>query len=677
MASNKELIVNGFKLIALKTGKEKRKFITLPDSKSKIDPFKVLKSNTIYPFYSNYNFQSNNFNEVLQYRNELIDLFSTKIGEHSLSININTIVGKNGSGKSSLIELIYLATYNIGCVLKLLRDPKNNRVLTPFKELELELFYSIDNKYYLVSLEDGAVLKKEFNLEGNTLILNPNKIKSFTINDFKEYFYTITVNYSHYALNDLEVGRWVNSLFHKNDGYQTPIVLNPMRTNGNINMLRENRLLKRRLQANLLQDIQDQKPENSLRNIANGKIAHKIELIYSPRKLKDYHLDEPYDKETRNKVILAVENTFKFKINPSSLDNNQFYNTCINYICDKLLKITLNYRPYERYYEETNGKNVLRYINALVKDVNLSNSHIFFKVKGAILYLKYYEFLFDDIDITMTKKFNLVIDDYAKKIQKIIDDEDIFVNTYMLAPPSFFDTNIILQDDTSIDTLSSGEKQKVHSISSIIYHLINLNSVSNFNIKTDIKDRFHSYNYLNIVLDEIELYYHPEWQRTYINDLLNAINKINPLNISFIKGLNITFLTHSPYILSDIPVSNVLKLDEGNPISALDEPQTYGANIYDLLTDSFFLEHFYIGEYARREIQKLINTLQLDETEVEGDVLNEDEEVVRLRIEMIGEVFLKKKLMNMFYNKYPNSRNLRRIELERELKLLEEDDSNN
>ena len=95
------------------------------------------------------------------------------------------------------------------------------------------------------------------------------------------------------------------------------------------------------------------------------------------------------------------------------------------------------------------------------------------------------------------------------------------------------------------------------------------------------------------------------------------------------------------------------------------------------MTDSFFLEHFYIGEYARREIQKLINTLQLDEKEVDGDILNEEEEVIRLRIEMIGEVFLKKKLMNMFYDKYPNSRNLRRLELERELKLLEEEDDSN
>ncbi|NQY28283.1 MAG: hypothetical protein HRT69_02315 [Flavobacteriaceae bacterium] len=668
--------MKGFKLIALKTGAEKKRFITIPNSKNKIDPYKILKQNTVYPFYSNYTFPSNNFNEVNIDDKELIDLFSTTIDGHSLSVNINAIVGKNGSGKSSLIELLYLATYNIGCRLKLLRDPKTNRILSSFKELELELFYSIDDKFFLVSLVDGFVYKKEYVLKNNKLTLDAKKRKQFTVFDFKEYFYTITVNYSHYALNDLEVGRWVNSLFHKNDGYQTPIVLNPMRVNGNIDILRENRLLKRRLQANLLQDIKDQDPKQSLRNIANGKIAKKIEIIYNSEKLKGYKLETQYNKEIRNKVVSAIEGIFDFQIAKQDLDSDLFTNTCVNYICSKLLKIATYYRPYHKYFSEVDDKEFLRNINALIKDVRTSNSHIFFKVKGAILYLKYYDWLFGNVKILMSNKFDIVIDDYAKVIQKIIDEESIFVNTYMLAPPSFFNTNIILEDDTSIDALSSGEKQKVHSVSSIIYHLINLNSVSDYNRRIDPKSTFHSYNYLNIVLDEIELYYHPEWQRTYINDLLSAIGKINESNISFIQGLNITFLTHSPYILSDIPISNVLKLDEGKPFSSIKDSQTYGANIYDLLTDSFFLEHYYIGEYARKEIQKLINTLQLDNVEVDVPVFNENEEVIRLRIEMIGEVFLKRKLMNMFYDKFPESRKLRRIELERELKLLEKNDYN-
>jgi hypothetical protein len=131
----------------------------------------------------------------------------------------------------------------------------------------------------------------------------------------------------------------------------------------------------------------------------------------------------------------------------------------------------------------------------------------------------------------------------------------------------------------------------------------------------------------------------------------------------------------APFDPSYPPISNVLKLDEGKPTISTNEPQTYGANIYDLLTDSFFLKNYYIGEHARKEIQKLINTLQLENEDIDGPILKENEEMIRLRIEMIGEDFLKRKLFNMFYEKYPESRKLRRIKLENELKLLEEDDS--
>ena len=81
----------------------------------------------------------------------------------------------------------------------------------------------------------------------------------------KNWFYTIVINYSLYAYNfrdyiyektcaeKIETLRdqmddvpheedyyWLKGVFHKNDGYQTPIVVNPMRQNGYINAQKEN-----------------------------------------------------------------------------------------------------------------------------------------------------------------------------------------------------------------------------------------------------------------------------------------------------------------------------------------------------------------------------------------------------------------------------------------------------
>ena len=48
------------------------------------------------------------------------------------------------------------------------------------------------------------------------------------------------------------MGDWIHSLFHKNDAYQTPIVIEPYRKKGDININRQEVLIKQRLVSNLL-----------------------------------------------------------------------------------------------------------------------------------------------------------------------------------------------------------------------------------------------------------------------------------------------------------------------------------------------------------------------------------------------------------------------------------------
>jgi len=60
-----------------------------------------------------------------------------------------------------------------------------------------------------------------------------------------------------------------------------------------------------------------------------------------------------------------------------------------------------------------------------------------------------------------------------------------------------------------------------------------------------------------ILIDEPELHLHPEWQRKYIKVILDAFKYY----VS--KGFKFHFIiaTHSPYILTDIPVDNIVFLD--------------------------------------------------------------------------------------------------------------------
>ena len=65
------------------------------------------------------------------------------------------------------------------------------------------------------------------------------------------------------------------------------------------------------------------------------------------------------------------------------------------------------------------------------------------------------------------------------------------------------------------------------------------------------------------------------------------------------------FATHSPFILSDIPASNILRIEEGEPSNEVFE-QTFGANIHNLLENDFFLRNGFMGEFAKEKINDVI-----------------------------------------------------------------------
>jgi predicted ATP-binding protein involved in virulence len=152
------------------------------------------------------------------------------------------------------------------------------------------------------------------------------------------------------------------------------------------------------------------------------------------------------------------------------------------------------------------------------------------------------------------------------------------------------------------------------------------------------------YEYVNIILDEVELYHHPEMQRTYLDRLLKGMEA---LNLRKIKGINIIFSTHSPFILSDIPKHNILRLEEGMP-SEKKFSQTFGANIHELLANHFFLDNGFMGEFAKDYIMKLIKKVD----DLNEPINKEEFNDFKTQIEIINEKFIKHKLLEKLESKY-------------------------
>ena len=119
-------------------------------------------------------------------------------------------------------------------------------------------------------------------------------------------------------------------------------------------------------------------------------------------------------------------------------------------------------------------------------------------------------------------------------------------------------------------------------------------------IKPD-KERV-KYRNICLVFDEIELYFHPDFQRRFIRMLLEALSWCNISNRS-IKSIQILLVTHSPFILTDIFTHNTLYLRNGTAVEV--EGETFGANYYDLLNSSFFFDASAVGEISTNFIREL------------------------------------------------------------------------
>jgi hypothetical protein len=333
------------------------------------------------------------------------------------------------------------------------------------------------------------------------------------------------------------------------------------------------------------------------------------------------------------------------------------------YILGKLRNITRTYSRYYRYRDAfiddtalnsplTISANERRrtILRDLLAELRTDTSHITFKLRRAINFLTY-NFLPKEGGAQEVSIEQLSID--------IITWSNLYkIDVMDLLPPSFLKSDIFF-DNGSFNQLSSGEKQRIYSTYSVVYHLLNLDSVA--------YNAIYKYRHVNCLMDEIELYYHPELQRTYISDMLEIIEKTELENI---QCINFTFITHSPFILSDIPRANILYLKTNENNKA--EPQkvdllTFGANIYDLLDDSFFFDNGFIGEFATKKIDNVINILQGGA----GDPFMEPT-TIRELISNVGEPFLREKLADLYEEKMADDtlRRRRLAELQQEMDRL-------
>jgi hypothetical protein len=104
-----------------------------------------------------------------------------------------------------------------------------------------------------------------------------------------------------------------------------------------------------------------------------------------------------------------------------------------------------------------------------------------------------------------------------------------------------------------------------------------------------------------LLFDEGDLFYHPEWQREFVGDIIELVKACAG------EDMQIVFTTNSPFMMSDMLREDIVTLTRDK--KDIDEDVlTFGQNIHTLLAHRFFLDST-IGSVSESVIGWLIQLL--------------------------------------------------------------------
>lgn len=143
---------------------------------------------------------------------------------------------------------------------------------------------------------------------------------------------------------------------------------------------------------------------------------------------------------------------------------------------------------------------------------------------------------------------------------------------------------------------------------------------------------------LLVAIDEAETTLHPEWQRQMVYNVIWFFE-------NFVNGcsVHIVFMTHSPMLLSDIPIGNCVFLRNEDGVSRIEDidlgkspdsfANTFGANIFDMYYHPFFMKNGTIGKFAMQKIEKALASKDTEGAEI---------------VKLTGDPFLRGLLLDEF-----------------------------
>lgn len=630
------------------------------------------------------------------------------------NISVSAIAGKNGSGKSSLMELVYRIANNLSFIITQGLERNAARPLFYVEGVCATLWFESDGCLGWVKCEDDSITFKWGKDKELTLSYNYNNdggytaesLKSVRSNVAKHFCFNLVVNYAIFSLSSIDFkgesckrhfhksdkyqspvtgngGEWIDSIYHKNDGYQACLGIEPFKGDCYIDIDNQRNLCEERTSALLAFNGASEFFDGY--SFANINLTHDNKYVSRSfnknKEEKDWTLRPEceiatyYDDEKK----LAHEILVSYGYDGINMDSD-IVKSCAAYIVTKTLSIIEKYDRYKdfvclgghNYYASDIETPYNKFLKHLSDNADLDNlpypnamgavwdlcpklradkSHITQKLHQALNMMDVLKDKADDDEWMQQSE-----DTYKEFISKYygVDRFTSLKDTMDHMPPPFYtydirlnrekktrEGNVLSVRDISFLDLSSGERQFIQTTTSIFYHIHNILSVE----QTDELIHYHN---INLFLDEIEVCFHPEYQQKFIKlflDMMKGQHLDQQCNI------NIVVATHSPFILSDIPKSNIICLQDGTARSEYLPHETFCANIFDILESQFFMDEF-VGSYSAEVVDKIIREVSHKCKAAKRLTLNEYHNLEQ-KVSMIGDDFIKSKLMDEIHLHLP------------------------
>ena len=587
------------------------------------EPYRTLKD--IELNFSNkfiFNFDEFNILDVKRNDSYIPDFFD----DEKIIKCVSAIIGKNGTGKTSIIELIkWLQPDNLHNVpYKLILvygniELETDQVFTVLKnnELNCELsqVFSKSTEISEFYRHNQGVLK---GLEPFTLPKGIEYLKQIYYSPIFEVQFS-NLQAEHEVFGNENIVDISTSYLLEKDAEDS--------INGNPQALTSREVLVR----HKLSDVERQyivwKTSDEFEKLLGFKKPEFIELIIDPsdyRYIKDWNGVKEFNLIFPENVTIffpSAQNHFCFHLLKHAIYN--FIRESFSYVSNSDLEIAKLKSAIPQI-----GKGQL--LKEWIHDYRKNLESYKFPYQQKLLERIDFVLMFYDLDVP-DKRFR-----YANNTRcrlHVLNEEQIlnkYFETKNLSGFLHFDWKYNLHNNGE---LSSGEKAKFNLFSRFFSVLK----------KAEWQDK--KLENLLILVDEGDTLFHPEWQRNFFNDFIKGLKLI----FTKTDSIQLIFTTHSPFVSSDLPWYSIIRLNKEKEtgmtsVEYNNDVPTFAANIHDLFKDSFFMEEGFVGEFAKGKINSLYDRIsEMKKSENAGILLNE--------IELIGEPFVKHSLTEHLRNR--------------------------